>query len=125
MTNNVSQPHPYSKVLTVSSYLFAVIGVLAGIGVLVFLFSNEESRKDLKIALMSPFLLGGAGYIFGMSLAFLFAPVSFITGESGKKWMDMVGTKSVVAARAVCAVVALLTAALFGILPWAAATGNF
>lgn len=125
MTPETPKPHLYSKVIATSSYVFAALGVVAGIAVLVFLFSNIESRKDIKLGLMSPLLLGGAGYILGMSIAFLFAPTSFITGTSGKKWMDMVGTKSVGAARAVCAAVSLLAAGLFAVLVWAAATGNF
>ncbi len=111
--------------IAVLSYGFAALGLIAGIGVLVLLFSDPETRKDVKTALLSPLLLGGAGYILGMSLAFLFAPTSFITGESGKKWMEMVGTKSVGSARAVCATVALLAAGFFGVLAWAAATNNF
>ena len=125
MTQEPPRPHRYSKVIAISSYFFAALGVLAGIVVLVLLYSNIETGEDVKVAFMSPVLLGGAGYILGMSLAFLFAPTAFITSESGKKWMDMVGTKSIGAARAVCAAVALVAAGLFGVLVWATATGNF
>ncbi len=69
--------------------------------------------------------MGAAGYILGMSAAFLCAPNSFIESESGKKWTDMVGAKSVAGARAVCATVALLAVAFFAVMVWAAATGKF
>jgi hypothetical protein len=39
--------------------------------------------------------------------------------------MDMVGTKSVGTARAVCAIVSVLATGFFGVLIWAALTGNF
>jgi hypothetical protein len=125
MTQDASHSHPYSKVLAISSSVFAVVGAIAGIGVLVLMFSDAETRKDVKAALISPFVLGGAGYVLGMSLAFLFAPSSFIVSESGKKWMDKVGTKSVATARIVCATVAIIASAFFGIMIWAALTGTF
>lgn len=125
MTQDNSEPHWYSKILSISSYSFATIGAIAGVGVLIMLFLAPEGLEDMKAALMSPLLLGGAGYVLGMSLAFLFAPTAFIESPSGTEWMDMVGTKSVMAARIVCATVATFASAFFGVLIWAAATGNF
>lgn len=126
----MSQPkpdngHPYSKVIAVSSWLGATLGAILGICILVFLFNNVETRKEMKAAFAAPLLLGGTGYLFGMATAFMFASSSFLLGSSGKKWMEMVGTKTVGSARVVCAVFSLLAIGLFSVLVWAALTGNF
>ena len=55
-----------------------------------------------------------------MALTFLFAPVSFLLGPKGKKWLDLVGTKTVVSARVVCIIFTMVAIGIFSILIWAA-----
>ena len=55
-------------------------------------------------------MFGAVGLVFGVAVACLFAPSSFLTSSVGQKWMKLIGTKSVLAARIVCLILALLIA---------------
>jgi hypothetical protein len=46
-----------------------------------------------------------------MALACLFAPHDFLTGPVGKRWMKLIGTKSVPVARLACGLFGLVVGA--------------
>ena len=119
--------HPFSTAITVTCWIFAVLGAIVGTGITIYIFmyQQEQAEDDTKAALLMPLFLGVAGYLLGMSLAFLFAPSSFLLSPAGKKWLDMVGTKTTGSARVICVIVALLAIGLFTLLIWAALSGNF
>jgi hypothetical protein len=59
------------------------------------------------------------GTLLGIALACTFAPSSFLNGPTGQKWLDFIGTRNVLAARAVCVVVTVLLGAFFAFALWA------
>src|SRR5262249_53855232 len=60
---------------------------------------------------------GMAGGVFGVGLVCCFVPQEFLTGPVGRKWMKLIGVRSVVAARIACV---LLAVAVLGLITlWA------
>jgi hypothetical protein len=90
--------------------LFAVAGPAALLQEAIHNNIRHNAFDWLEVVLVS----GAAGLFFGVAVACLFAPRDFLEGPVGSRWMRMIGTKSVGAARLVCLVVALAPWALVG-----------
>lgn len=82
---------------------------------------RPRERPPIHGLLMLPV----GGYMLGMALAVLFAPSTYLLSEEGKKWLDLVGVKSVGAARIVSLVFVLFGVALLTVLTLALLTDNF
>ena len=103
----------YHKRIVAVCIVFGILGGLIGLGfVITELLWPDPGHKDYKLLLLAPIMAGAAGILFGATLACLFAPHEFLTGPIGSKWMTLIGTKSVLAARIVCLMVLLAPAAL-------------
>jgi hypothetical protein len=99
-----SQAVRYHRRVVVSGGVGGIILTIAGTTGVVL----EGWRKnELALLLMMPFLSGVAGILLGVAGACLFAPREFLTGPVGRKWMALIGTKSVFVARIVCAILFL------------------
>ena len=107
----------YHKRIVVVSIIFGVVGVVAGICFLVseWWSQHDGSKGGLWLA---PIMFGAAGVLFGAAFACLFAPKEFMVGPMGQKWMTLIGTKNILAARIVCLVVALVPVAFAGVVMW-------
>ena len=91
----------HKRIIVVCSALGSV-GVLAGASFSVIGFLWPPPGDKTRLLLLAPFMAGAAGVLFGVAVACLFAPREFLTGPIGSKWMTLIGTKSVLAARIVC-----------------------
>jgi hypothetical protein len=94
--------------------VFGAIGLLIGGGVTVELVREAgwDWTHGTRALIAAPLMLGVAGTCFGVALACLFAPRSFLEGPLGKKWMAFIGTRSVFRARIVCLLVGLVVGGL-------------
>ena len=70
-------------------------------------------------------MLPMGGYMLGMAIAVLFSPSTYLLSEEGKKWLDLVGVKSVGAARIVSLIFVLFGLAFLALLTLALLTDNF
>ena len=106
----------HSRIVRVAS-LFGLLGALLGLGlpVGVMVANKDGTPQVVKMLLFAPFLYGAAGLLFGVAMACLFAPRSFLTGPVGQKWMKLIGTDSIVMARITC----LLLGSIIGGIPTA------
>ena len=68
----------------------------------------------------TPLMFAVEGMVFGVSVACLFAPREFLTGPVGQKWMRLIGTESIVAARIVCLLITLLFSGFIALVAWGA-----
>ena len=101
--------------------LGALLGVIgAGLGVAMIANIDRAPGRDRTRILLAPLVFAAMGTIFGAAVACLFAPRGFLAGPVGRKWMQLIGTESVAAARVVCFLFMLLFAAILGVLAWAA-----
>ncbi len=98
----------YHRRIVQVSCIFGVLGAMAGIALSISTALNEENARGV---LLGPFLFGAAGLLFGVAVACLFAPRKFLTGPMGDKWMKLIGTKNVLAARIVCLIFGLIIVA--------------
>lgn len=102
----------YHRLIVIGGCFFAAVAVLLTFA-LFYLGLQEhsfENYKEVHGAIVLPFFTGIAGFIFGMCVMCMFAPTEFLTGPIGERWMRKIGTMSVVGARTVCLVFALLIA---------------
>ncbi|MEI8381890.1 MAG: hypothetical protein WCJ09_17305 [Planctomycetota bacterium] len=78
-------------------------------------------KPPLTVVLIFPLLGGAGGALLGSGAACLFAPKEFLTGPIGLKWMRLIGTENIIAARIVCFVASVIVplgiASLFLFLP--------
>src|SRR5215471_3210705 len=98
----------HGRVVRVACACGVVFAVAAPIGLL--MESRGLRPGELTMVLTSPLMGGIGGLIFGVAAACLLAPHEFLTGPVGRKWMTLIGTKSVVVARLVCAIIVLMVA---------------
>jgi len=112
---NKQQPskHPYSRVMTMISWSAALVGAIAGVCLVVFFTGDVRSSTGKNGIIYAPFIFGTIGFMVGMAFSFLFAPTKYLESESGRKWLEKVGTKTIPSARIVCAIIAALALALF------------
>jgi hypothetical protein len=93
---------------------FGILGLLLGTGILLELARNpgcgDPANQPLGKVLVVPLLTGIVGPCFGVATACLFAPRSFLEGPLGRKWLRLIGTRKVLAARLVCFLVDLVLA---------------
>ena len=108
----------YHKRIVLVAIVFGVIGVLCGIGFIASVFLWPKPGDDTRLALLSPLLFGAAGVLYGVAVACLFAPRPFLEGPMGKKWMTLVGTKSVFGVRIVCMLLSLIPFAAAALIYW-------
>lgn len=94
-----------------------ICGVITAIGGTVECAIETKTGREMKLLLFSPFIFGTIGTLFGVAAACLFAPRAFLEGPVGSKWMGLIGTRSIVVARVVCAILAALPIA-FGLFVW-------
>ena len=108
----------YHKRIVLTAAIFGGIGLLLG-GLIAIKFAVAMIEKPMnasvgkQIALVIACFLG-FGFVWsclGMSISCLFAPRAFLEGPLEKKWMRVIGTKSIGQARAICGLVALILVA--------------
>lgn len=116
---------PYGKSIRRSAIGVAGLGAVYGAVMLMMEFPEIESFDQAKALVCAPFTFAAAGWFLGFSVAFLFAPTSYLQSDDGKKWLDRVGTESTLVARLACGVFALFSTFFFGFLVWATVTDNF
>jgi hypothetical protein len=100
----------FHKRIVAVSIVFGILGGLIGLGFAIsgLLWPHPGHEDDQKMLLLAPMMAGAAGLLFGAAVACLFAPREFLTGPIGSKWMTLIGTKNVLAARLVCLMVAMI-----------------
>jgi hypothetical protein len=98
----------YQRRIVLASCLLGAIG--AGLGVVqsVVMAGQARSVTDVRAALAVTFTCGIVGVLLGVALACLFAPREFLTGPLGEQWMKLIGTKSVLVARILWAILGLV-----------------
>ncbi len=89
--------------------------VVCGIaGTCLILFAAMQGERVPKAGLIyAPVVFGGLGYLTSLAFLFLFAPTKYLESESGQKWMDRVGTSSILSARIVCGILAAIVTGIF------------
>ncbi|MEL7499657.1 MAG: hypothetical protein AAFN77_18785 [Planctomycetota bacterium] len=112
MTDKDSSNHPYSKVMTIVTWVSAGVGAVLGTGVILMAASQGE-RVTKNTLYFAPFIFGALSYMAGMAFSFLFAPTNYLESDSGQKWLKMVGTKTILSARIACGIMAALVVGLF------------
>jgi hypothetical protein len=97
-----------------AGYCGAPLGLALGVALSCFFlkYGGQGAKKPWGPILLVPPAFAIAGFAFGVSLACAVAPRSFLAGPAGRRWMKLIGTKSVAAARAACVLLALGLAAL-------------
>lgn len=106
----------YSWFVRNTAISLAIVGAVFGIGFLIMGWAHADTSKKLKVVILAPAILAGLGYCLGVCLTCVVAPADFLRGPQGRKWMKLIGTKSVALARVVCAVLGvILFAALAGV----------
>jgi hypothetical protein len=103
------------------SSLFGAIGVGLGVAVDVLAWQEgTEGKEDafVYMAIVFPLALAVAGLLFGVAAACAFAPRKFLAGPVGRKWMKLIGTKSIAAARLVCLAVVLGVSLIATVAVW-------
>jgi hypothetical protein len=86
----------------------AVCGVIVSIAGTVGAVMEKGSKNDLKMLLLAPLIFGIAGILLGVAGTCLMAPNEFLTGPVGRKWMALIGTKSVLVARIACGILVVI-----------------
>lgn len=73
-------------------------------------------REELKLLwpVMLPLIFAASGILWGVALACLFAPRSFLLSPAGAKWMRLIGAKTSFQARFVAAIFTVFATAFFG-----------
>lgn len=104
--------HPYSRVMFFITWSCAIVGAIAGTG-LILLAASQGERVQKNALLLAPGIFGSLAYSVGIAFAFLFAPTDYLESESGQKWLKLVGTKTIPSARVVCGILATLALGLF------------
>lgn len=74
------------------------------------------AEENFLWPVLFPLLGAAAGLLWGAALASAFAPRAFLLGPVGRKWMRLIGTRSVLGARVVCLAMAAAPAVLMGAL---------
>jgi hypothetical protein len=110
----------------VTGFVLGVVGCVAGLTIWKMRPREEAGfllTSKWAVGMLSlPVGLAMLGVLLGAAAACLFAPRSFLLGPVGQKWMGLVGTRSVAAARLVCCALLLLSgfaAFLAGLVLWA------
>lgn len=85
----------------------AVCGLVAAVGGTIALTLEPPRGRDTILIFAGPAIFGSMGILIGVAGAALFAPREFLTGPLGRKWMALIGTRSVLVARIVCGVLLL------------------
>jgi hypothetical protein len=95
---------------------FGVLGLLSGIFLWVPELTREvqgkEQDREITAYVAAPLMIAIAGILFGFALTCLFAPSSSFLSPVGRRLLKIAGTDSVLLARVVCLVVAILSGAL-------------
>jgi hypothetical protein len=104
-----SLPHAnfHCRIVRVAG-IFAGIGGLLGIAVSLAAMGTIQTGREFFGLFLMPIAFGCGGFLFGMSLMCMFAPREFLEGPVGRKWMALIGTRNVFAARFVCMLFGLL-----------------
>ena len=109
----------FHKRIVAISVSFGLVGGACGVGLLIFAAGQKTAAKDAGTLLLAPLIFAVAGLVFGVAMACLFAPRSFLTGPVGQKWMQLIGTQSIVVARVVCFLFTMLLVGFISLLVWA------
>jgi len=105
----------YHRTIVLMGGVFALVGALASVFFVAQLLHEGGDQIRIKMIVGPPLMLTFAGFCFGVAVACLFAPTTFLAGPLGRKWMKFIGTQSVPMARVVCFLVCLaLLAATIG-----------
>ena len=101
----------YHKRIVLMSVLLGALGLMIGIALSLFGVTHGMDSRNWPVLVATPVLMGLAGSVLGISMACLFAPNEFLTGPVGRRWMSLIGTKSVGVARAACFILGLMLVA--------------
>jgi hypothetical protein len=118
-------PHAnyHQRIVRVSGAL-AVIGGIVGIAISLAMIGQVQNGKEVRGLFVVPGMFAVGGFMFGMALMCLFAPREFLDGPAGRKWMALIGTQNITAARIVCFLFGLVVTAAVGAFGIVAAVGN-
>jgi hypothetical protein len=103
----------YHRRVYLCGCVFAVLGM--ALGIVVAIAARAEAAPTGRTARgvwLAPLAGLMGGFFLGVSVACLFAPRAFLTGPVGKKWMKLIGTRSVVTARVACLLFVLASVAV-------------
>jgi hypothetical protein len=99
------------KRIAVTACCGAALGLALGLTVAGWALFNGAGVASTLVLTVPP-AFGVAGFAFGVALACMVAPRSFLEGPAGRPWMRLIGTRSVALARVVCLLLAVGAAAL-------------
>jgi uncharacterized membrane protein YfcA len=105
----------YRRIVAVS-ILFGTVGAVLGVGMIILAAGEKTPGTDTAKMLIAPPVFAAAGLVFGVSVACLFAPSSFLTGPIGQKLMQLIGTQDIRVARAACLLWTLFLMALIALI---------
>jgi hypothetical protein len=118
----VAHHSSFHRRIVVVSSLFGSVGVGLGVGIDVLAQQEGTEGKEgafVYMAIVFPLALAAAGLLFGVAATCAFAPRDFLAGPVGRKWMRLIGTKSIAAARLVCLAVVLGVSLIATVAAWA------
>lgn len=104
----------YHRWIILGGIVFALGGMVVFPLGLMWEAAGKEREVDFVAMLRGAGIGAAAGMLLGVALTCLIAPRDFLLGPMGRKWMELIGVEGVLAARAVCLIVVLIGAGLFG-----------
>ena len=115
---------PDHRRIVLLAWTLGVIGFLIGGVIVVTMLATGDMQKEISnlrpgrkakgtIAIfLVPFMLGAMGALLGVAVGCSSASTPFLQSEKASKWLDLVGTRDIGVARAVCWTCVLLLGGL-------------
>ena len=109
------------KRIVAAGIVFGLLGAASGVAMIVLAAKTGRNHKEEESFLLAPLIFAVMGCLLGPAAAITFVPTRFLTSPVGQRWMRLVGTESVVAARIICSIFLVLLVAIvavFGAIAW-------
>lgn len=95
----------------IATVIFGVLVVpilTLSIGVISYGITQEDAAGRLLVGIVFSLVLSILYLFVGVSLGCLLAPPEFFRSQAGEKWIELIGTSDMVAARIICGLVVVI-----------------
>jgi hypothetical protein len=89
-----------------------VLGLALGLLLVILWVAREGWSIQVVRGLPLVLTFGAYGFLLGMAVMCLVAPEDFLTGPVGRKWLEVVGARRILAVRIVCLISILAISAV-------------